>query len=57
MLKQLIEFLATGFIFIASYFLYFILAVIATFAIGLPIVFGIKLILQFIEVFFATLLV
>lgn len=57
MLKQFIEFLATGFVFIASYFLYFILAVIATFVVGLPIVFGIKLILQFIEVFFATLLV
>lgn len=56
MLKQLTEFLATGLILIGSYFLYFILAVIATFVVGLPIVFGIKLVLQFIEVFFGTLL-
>lgn len=56
MLKQIIEFLATGLVLIASYFLYFILAVMATFVAGLPIVFGIKLILQFMEVFFGTLL-
>ena len=56
MLKQIIEFLATGLVLIASYFLYFILAAISTFIVGLPIVFGIKLILQFVEVFFGTLL-
>jgi len=56
MLKQIIEFLATGLVLIGSYFVYFILAVMATFLVGLPIVFGIKLVLQFIEVFFGTLL-
>lgn len=56
MLKQIVEFLATGLVLIASYFLYFVLVVMATFVVGLPIVFGIKLILQFMGVFFGTLL-
>lgn len=52
MLKYLGEFILTGIVVITSYLLYFVIMSIATFLVGLPIAFGIKIILDFMTILF-----
>ena len=54
MLKQIVEFFTTGILLIVSYLLYFITAILLTFILGLPVAIGIKMVLEFIQVFFRT---
>lgn len=52
MFKSITEFLVTGFAVVISYALYFVIALIMTVLIGLPIGFGIKLIYDAVKSFF-----
>lgn len=52
MLKAILEFIGTGIAVVVSYVIYFILAVVMTILIGLPIGVGIKLIYDTIASFF-----
>lgn len=53
MIKSFLEFLATGALVITGYFTYFVVAVIATFVIGLPIGLAVYLIKDAITVLFS----
>jgi hypothetical protein len=50
--KSISEFLATGAVLIVSYLLYFVITVVITFVLGLPIALGIKMIIDFINIMF-----
>jgi len=52
MLKSILEFFVTGAAVVVGYVLYFVTTVILTFLLGLPIAFGIKMILDFITTIF-----
>ena len=52
MLKSFLEFLVTGAMVVVGYTLYFISMFIITILLGLPIVYGIKIIIDIINVFF-----
>lgn len=54
MIKSFMEFLVTGLVVIVSYFVYFTVASILTFLLGLPIAIGIKVILDFMEIIFTN---
>ena len=54
MIKSFTEFLVTGMVVILSYFIYFVMASILTFLIGLPIAIGIKVILDFMQIIFTN---
>jgi hypothetical protein len=56
LLKSLGEFLATGAVLVVGYFLYFTSAAIITFILGLPIAFGVKMILTAINMMFTNTL-
>jgi hypothetical protein len=53
--KSFSEFLITGIVVIVSYIIYFVLGVVITFLLGLPIAFGIKMITDFISMIFGNL--
>lgn len=52
MLKSFMEFLITGAMVIVGYILYFISVFIITVLLGLPIVYGVKIIIDIINLFF-----
>ena len=53
MLKSFMEFLATGAVVVVGYFVYFVTAFIITIIIGLPIAFGIKTLIDIVNLLFA----
>ena len=53
MLKSFMEFLVTGAVVIVGYFVYFVTAFIITIIIGLPIAFGIKTLIDIVNLLFA----
>ena len=52
MMKQLGEFIGTGIAVIFAYTVYFIVMVISTVLLGLPVALGIKIILDALDAFF-----
>jgi hypothetical protein len=54
LLKSFGEFLATGAALVVGYILYFASAVIITFIVGLPIAFGVRMILLAINMMFTN---
>lgn len=54
MLTEIVEFFITGVTVIITYCLYFVMMVVGTFLLGLPIAFGIKLILEFMKILFTS---
>lgn len=53
MLKSFMEFLATGAVVVVGYFVYFVTSFIITIIIGLPIAFGIKTLIDIVNLLFA----
>jgi len=52
MLKSFLDFFATGALVVTGYLIYFVSAVIITVILGIPIAFGIKIIMEVMNILF-----